>query len=214
MAEDQEEGQELTQDEKADLEESLDDIGDEEEPAKAAGMKGKLQGILSNKKLLMIFGGGSIVLILAIGAGIYFINSKTEEASPVKEEKAEEKIKEEEKEEEEKEAVEIEKVNVYKLDPFFVPIFKNGKETGKFISLSPTLLLSNSALHKEIDRVRPLVRKKIYDILRKKRYSDFKLQRSDIKQRIKKDIMRASNALLLTGTGTVKDVLFSSFIIK
>jgi len=213
MAEDQEEGQELTEDEKADLEESLDDIGDEKEPAKAAGMKGKLQGILSNKKLLMIFGGGVMILILAIGAGIYFSNSKTEEAAPLKEEKAEEKIEEEGKEEE-KEAVEIEKVNVYKLDPFFVPIFKNGKETGKFISLSATLLLSNSALHKEMDRVRPLVRKKIYDILRKKRYSDFKLQRSDIKERIKKEIRRASNALLLTGTGTVKDVLFSSFIIK
>ena len=208
MAEDQQEEQELTDDEIADLEDSLDDIGEQEEPAKATGLK----GILSNKKLLIMFGGGAIILILAIGAGIYISNSKTEEAAPLKEDKADE-ITEEEKEEE-KEAIEFEKVNIYKLDPFFVPILKNGKETGKFISLSATLLLSNSALHKEIDRVRPLVRKKIYDILRKKRYSDFKLQRSDIKQRIKKEIMRASNALLLTGTGTVKDVLFSSFIIK
>ena len=208
MAEDQQEEQELTDDEIADLEDSLDDVEDKEEPAKATGLK----GIFSNKKLLMMLGGGAIILILAIGAGIYFSNSKTEEGAPPKEEKADEIIEEEK--EEEKEAIEFEKVNIYKLDPFFVPITKNGKETGKFISLSATLLLSNSALHKEIDRVRPLVRKKIYDILRKKRYSDFKLQRSDIKQRIKKDIMRASNALLLTGTGTVKDVLFSSFIIK
>ena len=209
MAEDQQEEQDLTDDEIADLEDSLDDIGDEGEPAKAAGLK----GILSNKKLLMIFGGGAVILILAIGAGIYMSNSKTEEEAPLKEEKTDE-ITEEEEKEEEKEAIEFEKVNIYKLDPFFVPILKNGKETGKFISLSPTLLLSNSALHKEIDRVRPLVRRKIYDILRKKRYSDFNLQRSDIKQRIKKEIRRASNALLLTGTGTVTDVLFSSFIIK
>ena len=209
MAEDQQEEQDLTDDEIADLEDSLDDIGDEEEPAKVTGLK----GILSNKKLLMIFGGGAIILILAIGAGIYISSSKTEEGAPLKEEKADEIIEEEEKEEE-KEAIEFEKVNIYKLDPFFVPILKNGKETGKFISLSATLLLSNSALHKEIDRVLPLVRRKIYDILRKNRYNDFKLQRSDIKQRIKKEIRRASNALLLTGTGTVTDVLFSSFIIK
>ena len=208
MAEDQQEEQELTDDEIADLEDSLDDIEDKEEPAKATGLK----GIFSNKKLLMMLGGGAIILILAIGAGIYFSNSKTEEGAPPKEEKADEIIEEEK--EEEKEAIEFEKVNIYKLDPFFVPILKNGKETGKFISLSATLLLSNSALHKEIDRVLPLVRRKIYDILRKNRYSDFKLQRSDIKQRIKKEIRRASNALLLTGTGTVTDVLFSSFIIK
>ena len=209
MAEDQEEGQELTQDEKADLEESLDDIGDEEEPAKAAGMKGKLQGILSNKKLLMIFGGGAVFLILVIGVGVYIMNSKPEEVVSAKEEKAEEEVIEEEKE-----AVDIEKVNIYKLDPFFVPIRENGKETGKFISLSANLLLSNSALHKEIDRVRPLVRKKIYEILRRKRSSDFKIDRSNIKERIKKEIIMATNTLLLTGTGTVTDVLFSSFIIK
>ena len=54
MAEDQQEEQELTDDEITELEDSLDDIGDEGEPAKATGLK----GILSNKKLLMIFGGG------------------------------------------------------------------------------------------------------------------------------------------------------------
>ena len=157
----------------------------------------------------MIFGGGAVFLILVIGAGVYIMNSKPEEVTSVKEEKAEEEVIEEEKE-----AVDIEKVNIYKLDPFFVPIRENGKETGKFISLSANLLLSNSALHKEIDRVRPLVRKKIYEILRRKRSSDFKIDRSNIKERIKKEIIMATNTLLLTGTGTVTDVLFSSFIIK
>ena len=210
MAEDQEEGQALTEDEKANLEASLEDTGNEDAPAAAPGLKGKIQGVLSNKKLLMILGGGTIFLILAIGAGFYFINSESEEEAPVKKEKAEEEIKEEE----EKDAVDIEKVNIYKLEPFFVPIRENGKETGKFISLSANLLLSNSALHKEIERVLPLLRKKIYDILRRKRSSDFKFQNSNIKKRIKKEIIMSSNALLLTGTGTVTDVLFSSFIIK
>ena len=209
MAEDQEEGQDLTDDEKANLEASLDDTGKEDESAGALGLKGKIQGILSNKKLLMIFGGGGVFLILVIGVGVYIMNSKPEEVTSAKEEKVEEEVIEEEKE-----AVDIEKVNIYKLDPFFVPIRENGKETGKFISLSANLLLSNSALHKEIDRVRPLVRKKIYEILRRKRSSDFKIDRSNIKERIKKEIIMATNTLLLTGTGTVTDVLFSSFIIK
>ena len=161
----------------------------------------------------MIFGGGTLIVLLAIGVGIYTLNSKPDTAAPVKEKKAEEEIKEED-DEDENEAVSIEKVNIYKLDPFFVPIFEKGKETGKFITLSANLLLSNSALHKEIDRVLPLVRKKIYEILRRKRSSDFKLKKSNIKERIKKEIIMASNSLLLTGTGTVTDVFFSSFIIK
>ena len=209
MAEDQEEEQGLTEEEKANLEASLEDTGKEDEAAMASGLKGKIQGILSNKKLLMIFGGGGVFLILVIGAGVYIMNSKPEEVTSAKEEKVEEEVIEEEKE-----AVDIEKVNIYKLDPFFVPIRENGKETGKFISLSANLLLSNSALHKEIDRVLPLVRKKIYEILRRKRSSDFKNDRSNIKERIKKEIIMATNTLLLTGTGTVTDVLFSSFIIK
>ena len=211
MAEDQE-GQELTDDEKTKLEASLEDTGGENDTA-APGLKGKFQQILSNKKLLMIFGGGTLIVLLAIGVGIYTLNSKPDKAAPVKEKKAEEEIKEED-DEDENEAVSIEKVNIYKLDPFFVPIFEKGEETGKFITLSANLLLSNSALHKEIDRVLPLVRKKIYEILRRKRSSDFKLKKSNIKERIKKEIIMASNSLLLTGTGTVTDVFFSSFIIK
>ena len=209
MAEDQEEGQDLTDDEKANLEASLDDTGKEDETAGAPGLKGKIQGILSNKKLLMIFGGGAVFLILVIGVGVYIMNSKPEEVTSAKEEKAEEEVIEEEKE-----AVDIEKVNIYKLDPFFVPIIDKGKETGKFISLSANLLLSNSALNKVIDRVLPKVRKNIYRILRRKRPTDFTLHRSNIEQRIKKEIITASNSLLLTGTGTVTDVFFSSFIIK
>ena len=211
MAEDQEEEKGLTEDEKANLEASLEDTGGDDEPADS-GLKGKLQNILSNKKLLMLFGGGTLILLLAIGVWIYTIKSEPDKVAPVLKEQAEEEIKEEGEDEEK--SVEIEKVNIYKLDPFFVPIRENGKETGKFISLSANLLLSNSALHKEIDRVLPLVRKNIYEILRRKRSSDFKLQKSNIKQRIKKEIIMTSNSLLLTGTGTVTDVFFSSFIIK
>lgn len=199
--------EELSSDEAAELEKLLEDAGGGDAVA-ATGIKGKIQKILSNKKLLMIFGGGALVLLIAIGAGVYFLMSDTEEeVVPVEEEQAGEEIKEEE-------TSAIEKVNIYKLEPFFLPIRKNGKETGRFISLSANLLLSNSVLNKDIDKVLPLVRKNIYGILRRKTPSDFTLQRSNTEERIKREILTASNALLLSGTGTVTDVFFSSFVIK
>ncbi len=204
----EEEGkEELSSDEAAELEALLEDAGSGEEAA--PGLKGKIQRIFSNKKLLMIFGGGALVLLIAVGAGFYFMTSSPEEeAVPVEEEKAEEELKEEE------ETSAVEKVNIYKLEPFFLPIREDGKETGRFISLSANLLLSNSVLNKDLDKVLPLVRKNIYGILRRKRPSDFTLQRSNTEERIKKEILTASNALLLSGTGTVTDVFFSSFMIK
>ena len=204
----EEEGkEELSSDEAAELEALLEDAGGGEEAA--PGVKGKFQKILSNKKLLMIFGGGALVLLIAIGAGVYFMTSGTEEeVVPVEEEKAGEELEAEE------ETSAVEKVNIYKLEPFFLPVRENGKETGRFISLSANLLLSNSVLNKDLDKVLPLVRKNIYGILRRKRPSDFTLQRSNTEERIKKEILTASNALLLSGTGTVTDVFFSSFMIK
>lgn len=208
MAEDQEGQQELTDDEKANLKERLEDTGDENKE-EALNLKSKLQKILSNKKLLMMFGGGALIVLLAIGVVVYNTTSKSEIVAPAQKKEAEEEIIKEKKE-----PIDIEKVNIYKLDPFFVPILENGKDTGKFISLSANLLLSNSALNKEIERVLPLVRKKIYGILQRKRLHNFTQNRSNIEQRIKKEIIAASNSLLLTGTGTVTDVLFTRFIIK
>ena len=200
--------EELSSDEAAELEALLEETGAGERAA-ASGIKGKIQKILSNKKLLMIFGGGALVLLIAIGAGVYFLLSdeKEEEVVPVVEEQATEDLKEEE-------VSAIKKVNIYKLDPFFLPIREEGKETGRFISLSANLLLSNSVLNKDLDKVLPLVRKNIYAILRRKKTSDFTLQRSNTEERIKKEILTASNALLLSGTGTVTDVFFSNFMIK
>ncbi len=208
MAEDQEpkEGeQELSSDEAAELERLLEDTGGA--AAAAPGIRGKLQKILSNKKLLMLFGGGALVLLIAIGAGVYFLVSDKEVVAPVVEEQAGEDIKEEE-------TSIIEKVNIYKLDPFFLPIKDDGQETGRFLSLSAHLLLSNSVLDKEIEKILPLVRKNIYNILRRKRPEDFTLQKAKTEERVKREILTASNALLLSGTGTVTDVYFSKFMVK
>ena len=209
MAEDQKgKEKELSSDETAELEALLDNAGsDGAAEAAAPELKGKLQQILSNKKLLMLFGGGALVLLIVIGAGVYFTMSGTEEVVPVEEEQAEKEVKEEE-------TSIIEKVNIFKLEPFFLPVRENGKETGRFLSLSANLLLSNSVLNKDLNKVLPLVRKNIYGILRRKRPSDFTLKRANTEERIKREILTATNALLLSGTGTVTDVFFLSFMVK
>ena len=213
MAEDQEatdKEQDLTTNEAAELERLLDDTGGGDEAA--GGLKAKFKKILSNKKLLMIYGGGFLVLIITIGVGAYFfLGEKEADVVPLEEQAVEEEIIEEEEEEEE---VIIEKVNIYELEPFFLPIREDGKETGRFISISANLLLSNRVLNREIDKVLPLIRKNIYTILRRKRPSDFTLKRSRAEERVKKEILIASNTLLLAGTGTITDAFFTRFVVK
>ena len=214
MAEDQEttdNAEDLTADEKAELESRLDDTGGGEKAA------GGLQGVkakFKNKKLLMIYGGGLLVLIIAIGVGAYFfLGEKEGDVVPLEEQAVEEEIIEEEEEVKIKK-VKIKKVNIYNLEPFFLPIRDDGKETGRFISIAANLLLSNRVLNHEIDKVLPLVRKNIYNILRRKRPSDFTLERFQTEERIKKEILTACNALLLGGTGTITDVFFTRFMVK
>ena len=209
MAEDQENtGQELSSDEAAELERLLEEPSANEEGS-PKGLKEKLKKILSNRKLLLIFGGGILFLILAIGAGVYFLFfDKETEMVPVEEQAIEEEIEEDINE------VIIEKVNMYQLDPFFLPIRDNGKETGQFISVEANLLLSNSGLNKEIDKILPLMRKNIYNILKRKKPSDFSLKRARTEERIKIEIMNASNAIILSGKGTITDVFFSQYMVK
>ncbi len=219
MAEDQEatdKEQDLTTGEATELERLLDDAGGGDEAA--GGLKAKFKKILSNKKLLMIYGGGFLVLILAIGVGAYFfLGEKEADVVPLEEQAdvvpLEEQAVDEEIIEEEEEVI-IEKVNIYELEPFFLPIREDGKETGRFISISANLLLSNRVLNREIDKVLPLIRKNIYTILRRKRPSDFTLKRSRAEERIKKEILIASNTQLLAGTGTITDVFFTRFVVK
>ena len=189
----------------------MDDTGGGEKAA------GGLQGVkakFKNKKLLMIYGGGLLVLIIAIGVGAYFfLGEKEGDVVPLEEQAVEEEIIEEEEEVKIKK-VKIKKVNIYNLEPFFLPIRDDGKETGRFISIAANLLLSNRVLNHEIDKVLPLVRKNIYNILRRKRPSDFTLERFQTEERIKKEILTACNALLLGGTGTITDVFFTRFMVK
>ena len=200
MAEDQEKEAELSDDEADEVERLLEGEGGEEEGG-TPGLKGKLQKISANKKLLMIIGGVVLFLIICV---VFFFMQGGEETTEVT---LDEQVVEEEE-------VKVTKINIYKLEPFFLPLLDDGKETGQFITVSANLLLSNSVLNHELDKVLPLMRKSIYNILRGKRPADFTLKRSHTEERIKKEILTASNNLLLSGTGTVTDVFFSRFMIK
>ena len=204
MAEDQEKEPELSSEETDKLERLLEGAGGEE--AGAPGLKGKLQKILANKKLLMIIGGVVLVLIIVF-VFLFMRGGKETVEVPVEEQVVEEEVKEEEE-------VKIATVNIYKLEPFFLPLLDEGEETGQFITVSANLLLSNSVLNHDLDKVLPLMRKSIYNILRGKRPADFTLKRSQTEERMKKEILTASNSLLLSGTGTITDVFFSRFMIK
>jgi flagellar basal body-associated protein FliL len=209
MAEDQEKEVELSKEEAGEIERLLG--GDGEEAGGTPGLKGKLQKILANKKLLMIIVG--VVLVLVISVVFFFMKGGLETTEvAIDKQVVEEEVKEEVKEEEEE--VKVAKVNIYKLEPFFLPLLDDGNETGQFITVSANLLLSNSVLNRELDKLLPLIRKSIYNILRRKRPTDFTLKPSHTEERIKKEILTASNSLLLSGTGTITDVFFSRFMIK
>ena len=206
----EEEDEVLSAEEKEELEALLEN--DDGEEVAAAGLKGKFKKIFSNKKLLIIFGG--LFIIIIIGITIFLLKSSKEaKLDPSLLEQTMNDL-EEKVEVEEEEEVKIAKVNIYKLEPFFLPLLDDGKETGQFISISANLLMSNGVLGREIDKVLPLMRKNIYNIIRRKQAADFNLKRSRAEEIIKKEILNASNALLLSGAGTINDVFFTRFMIK
>ena len=199
----------LSAEEKEELEALLED--DDGKELASAGLKGKFQKVFANKKLLIIFGG--LLLVIIIGITIFLLKSSKEaKLDPSLLEQTMNDL--EEKVEEEEEEVKIAKVNIYKLEPFFLPLLDDGKETGQFISISANLLMSNSVLGREIDKVLPLMRKNIYNIISRKQAADFNLKLSRTEEIIKKEILNASNALLLSGAGTINDVFFTRFMIK
>lgn len=198
---------EPTDDEAAELEALLDATPDEAGGGGEAGAKGLIAKVTSSKKMMIIVGGGVLLLLLLIGgAAYYFLLEK---------EVVEEVVTEEVVEEVEEVKQVIKKVHLYPLKTFFLPVkLENEEESGRFLSVSPSLLLSNPSLNKEIDKVLPLVRKNIYSILRRKSHKDLIEKNQATQERVKREILTASNALLLSGTGTIRDVYFSEFIVK
>lgn len=114
----------------------------------------------------------------------------------------------------EQEILPFDKPNVYRLKPFFMPITsRDGKETGRFLKVQISLLLSNNKLDEELDKQLPNIRSDIYRQLSRKTLEDFESRQRPIKDRLKKEIKMMSNSFLVRGTGTVTDVLFTEFVV-
>lgn len=182
----------------------------------AGGLVGKLSAnpyvakvveyVQTHQKQAIIIGVAFLLLLIAGGAGLYFL-FKTEAPVEVKSESTPAT-------KEEVEEVVVQKVNSYKLDPFFIPLMHNNEETGEFVTIAPTLLLSNNKLDREISKNLSILRKNIYYILKKKSPEDFKGDKRKLEERLKKEILTTANTLLLSGTGTVTDVFFVQFVVK
>jgi len=108
----------------------------------------------------------------------------------------------------------IQKPNIYPLKPFFVPVLSKNKETGKFFHVTAHLVLSNRRLRKDIDKVRPLIRQSVYTVISRKRFKDFEKAGVKIEEKIKREILTTSNSFLLSGTGTITNVIFTEFIVS
>lgn len=172
----------------------------EESPDK----KGRFQ---FSKKMLLAMGGG-VLLLIASGAGTYyFLSSSSQTEAEVDEAVATPPPVETVK-------PTFKKVNIYAMKPFFLPLKSGNTETGHFISMTPHFILSNATLNNEIEKSLPNIRKNIYTILTRKSPRDYFLNKGNIEERIKKEILVAVNPLLLAGTGIINDVIFTEFVVK
>lgn len=108
-------------------------------------------------------------------------------------------------------ALNIKKPNIYPLEPFFIPVLRKNKETGQFLHVTAHLVLSNRRLHKDIDKVRPLIRQGIYTLLARKKIKDFEKGAVTLEERLKREIKADSNSYLLSGAGTITQVVFTEF---
>ncbi|CCQ91583.1 hypothetical protein NITGR_730041 [Nitrospina gracilis 3/211] len=114
----------------------------------------------------------------------------------------------------EEETLPFEKPNVYALKPFFLPITaKNGTETGQFLKVQVSLLLSNNKLDQELEKALPNLRSGIYRQLSRKTLKDFQNPKKPIKTRLKQEILAMSNSFLVRGSGVITDVLFTEFVV-
>lgn len=152
----------------------------------------------------------SAVILVVWGTGLVLLslmdrNSKVSQVSPVELAPVQDLIPE---------GLQIQKPNIYPLQPFFVPILSKNKEVGKFLHVTPHLVLSNRRLRTDIDKVRPLIRQSVYNVISRKRLKDFDKAGIKIEEKIKREILTTSNSFLLSGTGTVTNVIFTEFIVS
>jgi flagellar basal body-associated protein FliL len=103
---------------------------------------------------------------------------------------------------------------IISLEPFFLPLTDKGKETGRFIRMTPSFLVSEDFNDQEMEITLPLIRKSIYNILERKEASEYRGDTNPIKETIKKEILTTANANLRKGSGSINDVYYEQFLIK
>ena len=186
---------------------------DSSEPSLIAKLK-------SDKKLMIMVGGGALLLLLLIGGAAYYFLSGDETKSDV--------VKEEGVDSETEGALgeggdaasglvqsKFEKVHMYSLKPFFFPIkLKSKEESGHFLLVTPSFSMSNAGLGGQISKNLPSIRKRIYNILLRQSYINLTTKIEPTKERVKNIIITKVNEILPVGTGVVKEVYFSQFIVK
>ena len=189
--------------------------------------KGLIAKIKSDKKLMIMAGGGALLLLLLIGGAAYYFLSGDETKSDVATEgevdsrseldKALDDLGEggEAADESAEAELQFEKVPLYPLKSFFLPIkLKNKEESGRFLLVTPSFHMSNVGLSSQISKQLPLIREKIYTILRRESYQNLTEKHKITQERVKKRAMVKVNELLPVGTGVVRDIYFSEFIVK
>ncbi len=184
--------------------------GLEGEPgAEAAPEKGG-RFALGKKKWILV-GGGILLIILLAGGAYFFLTS-----NPKGDNQSEEQTSDNAPALPPAQTVKspFSKVHIFSLKPFFLPLKSGNKDTGNFISIIPNFVLSNSTVSKEIDNALPAIRKNIYSILTRKSPQEYYSSKRKIEEQIKKDILTAVNPILLAGTGSVTDVVFTQFVVK
>ena len=194
-----------------------DAAGKDEDAESSGGIKGLITKITSSKKMMIIVGGGALLLILIIGgATYYFLSGDETEKQMIADESLEKEGQKEGQSDEKKVAKAMfESVHIFPLKPFFFPIkLSNNQESGHFLSVTPNFRMSNSNLNSEIYKKLPLIREKMYTILRQATLKDLTKNNIGTQEKIKNAVRDRTNELLPVGSGVVKEVFFSQFIIK
>ncbi len=181
---------------------------EEEEPT---GFKGVVSGLSLKIKALAVT-GFLFFILSAGGAAYYFLVFKAKPSTPEVDALIEEEPKEDE-EKDEKSGDEL-KEHTFKLKPFLLPVRDEGEETGRFVTIAPNLQLSNKKLSGEIAKNLHFIRKNIYTLLLRKTPEFYEKDRFRMEERLKREIIASTNALLFSGTGTITDVYFTEFVVK
>jgi flagellar basal body-associated protein FliL len=213
MAEDR--GQkELSENETAELEKLLAESEGEgsaegTEVATEESPKGIVPRLKSDKKFLIMIVAGFLLLTATGGGAYWYFFMQT---PPVE-------IKVTAEDDESLDPLknglpEADKAQIYSLEPFFLALEGNGRESDRFIKVVAHFLLSNGALEEELDKVLPQIRLEIYRILRRTNPKDFMRNQVQAGEKIKSQIITESNANLLSGTGSITDVFYTEFMIK